>query len=542
MKIPPIIHVLGITDSIRLFTIEPRQGIRRELVARLKSDTLRHQRSYLTGRLSNKLFSTQLDVGITLAEMERTAGKDLWLMVQQWKAIALSDLLRDSQIYMPDPSALDEQGRSLVKEERSLVEKIQTTEPYDRPGLRSKLRSHWHRMSSHTGLTTFSTMRLGMGANFDHLKEIQQVSDQLARQKDSVIFIDWVRHRDNIILFAIQSLGTSQTIHYWCLPLFYSNVEDWACRKLQGVKDRSGIQIRKRLESAEDLKELSPLIDPLQHIIKGDELLILCPTGVLNEIPIHAIPFSGSDDPLLTTNPIVYSSSHAIMKSCIDAVFQKINSARASTTFTAFGRFGDLDQSEADLIHEMVTDLAEQFHGFQATGCGLKRNTFREHTSSADFIHYHGHASCESDTSIRSLILEPNPENGDDGRFTVDDIFQLQLHSAHVTLLACASGEQQFSFNDDPFGIVTAFLCAGATSVVGTLWPTDCRDARAFSDIFYEQIKDEGNSVINLAKVMQKAVLSLREDWYSDDPYHWAQFVLCKFSMWSCMATKANML
>lgn len=514
-----------------MFTIEPRQGVRRELVARLKSDTLRHQRSYLTGRLSSKLFSTQLDVAITLAERENTAGKDLgalWLAVQQWKAISLSDLLRDSQIYMPDPLALDEQGRSLVGEERSLVEKIQAAEPYERPGLRRKLRSHWLHMSSHTGLTMFSTMRLGMGANFDHLKEIQQVSDQLSRRSDSIIFIDWVHHRDNIILFAIKSGKTSQTMHYWGLPLGYSNVEDWACRKLREVQDRGGISIQKKLESAEDLKELSPLIDPLRQIIKDDELLVLCPTGVLNEIPIHAIPFSGSDDPLLTSNPIVYSSSHAIMKSCIDAVFQKMNSARASTKFTAFGRFGDVDQAEADLINEMVMDLAEQFNGFHATGSSLKRDTFMEHTSSADFIHYHGHASCESDTSTRSLILEPNAENGDNGRFKVDDIFQLQLQSAHVTLLACASGEQQFSFNDDPFGIVTAFLCAGATSVVGTLWPTDCRDARDFSDIFYEQIKGEENSVINLAKVMQKTVLTLREDWCSDDPYHWAQFMLCK--------------
>lgn len=429
---------------------------------------------------------------------------------------------------MPDPSALDEQGGSLVDEERSLVRKIQIAEPYERPGLRRKLRLHWLRMSSHAGLTMFSTIRLGMGANFDHLKEIQQVSSQLPWRNDSIIFIDWVRHRDKIILFAIRSVQTSQTMHYWDLPLTYSNVEDWACRKLRVVQDRSGISIQKKLDNAEDLKELSPLIDPLRHIIKNDELLILCPTGVLNEIPIHAIPFSGSDSPLLMTNPIVYSSSHAIMKSCIDATFQKINSARASTKFAAFGRFGDVDKAEADLINAMVTDLAEQFHGFHATGCGLKRDTFKEHVSSADFIHYHGHASCETDTSIRSLVLEPNLDNGDDGRFKVDDIFQLQLQSAHVTLLACASGEQQFSFNDDPFGIVTAFLCAGATSVIGTLWPTDCRDARDFSDIFYEHIKDEGNSVINLAKAVQKTVLVLREDWGSDDPYHWAQFMLCK--------------
>jgi CHAT domain-containing protein len=497
---------------------------------------LRHQRTYLAGKLSNKLLSTHLDLAIALTEKENSGGKDLWQVVQQWKAISLSDLLWDSQSYIPDSSTVDEQAKSLIEEEKSLVDQIRIAEPYERPNLRMKLRMHWLRMASHTGLTTFSTMKLGMGASFDHLKQIQQISDQLAEGNNSVIFIDWTRHRNNIFLFAVLSAQTSQTMHYWCLPLSYANVENWVRRKLREVQDSTGLSSRKRLDSAEDLRELSSLIDPLRQIIKGDELLALCPSGVLNEIPIHAIPFSGTDNPLITTNPIVYSSSHAIMKSCVDAAFQKINSDRASTKFAAFGRFGDLDQSEDDLIKTMVIDLAEQFHGFHATGYDLKRDTFKNYTSDADFIHYHGHASCESDTSIRSLVLEPNPESGDNGRFMVDDIFQLQLQATHVTLLACASGEQEFSFNDDPLGIVTAFHCAGASSVVGTLWPTDCRDARDFCDGFYDQIKNEGNSVINLAKAVQKAVLMLRADWDFDDPYHWAQFVLCKLRLWSCMA------
>jgi hypothetical protein len=33
-----------------------------------------------------------------------------------------------------------------------------------------------------------------------------------------------------------------------------------------------------------------------------------------------------------------------------------------------------------------------------------------------------------------------------------------------------------------------------------------------------------------LAKAMQKTVLKLREDWDSDDPSHWAQFILCKLT------------
>jgi hypothetical protein len=85
------------------------------------------------------------------------------------------------------------------------------------------------------------------------------------------------------------------------------------------------------------------------------------------------IPFNGSEAPLIATNPIVYSSSHAIMKSCVDTAFQKIKLGQLSTKFVAFGRYGDLDMSEDQLITEMVVELAEQFDGVHATGKDLKK-------------------------------------------------------------------------------------------------------------------------------------------------------------------------
>ena len=511
--------------------------MRRILLARSTSDTLRHQRMFLSGKLSNKLLTAQLELAIALAQREDAGVVFLWRVVQQWKAISLSDLLWESRSYIPHSSAIDDKGKTLIGEEKSLVDKINTAEPYDRPNLRNKLREHWSQMASHPGFTTFSAMKLGMGATLDHLKQIQQISNQVGSESNTVVFVDWTRHRDNIILFSVRCSPTSQTIDYQCLPLTYSAVEEWVLRKMRDISVSSGGQSsrRKRLERADDLAELGPLIDPLRRDLTGEELLVLCPSGVLNQIPIHAIPFSGSEDPLLAFNPIVYSSSHAITKSCVDMAIQKINSDQSSKRFVAFGRFGDLDPSEENLIREMVLGLAEEFEGVHVTGKDLKRGIFMTSTADADFIHYHGHATYESDTSVRSLVLQPDPSNGDTGRFVVDDIFQLQLESPHVTLLACASGEQDFSLNDEPLGMVTAFLCAGATSVAATLWPTDSRDARDFCDIFYNQVKDE-SPVINLAKAMQKAVLTLRNDWDFDDPYHWAQFVLCKLLPSSSMS------
>ncbi len=456
-----------------------------------------------------------------LTQRRDGGGIDLWRAVQQWKAISLSDLLWSSQSYIPDSSVDDAESRNLMNQEKILVDKIEIAEPYDRPDLRRKLREHWIKMSSYPSFSTFSAMKLGMGATVDHLKQIQLVSKRAGLENNAIIFVDWTRHRDSIILFAVRCSSKRQTFNYWRLPLTYPDIEDWIVRKMrEKVPGSTGPLRRKEIRTADDLLELTSLIDPLHQMIEGDELLVLCPSGILNEIPLHAIHFRGREDPLITTNPIVYSSSHAIMKSCIDSALRMVDSDELRTKFAAFGRYGDLDATEDHLIKEMVVDLAEQFEGVHTTGEDLKRDKFKNITSGAAFIHYHGHATCELDTSMRALLLQPDPENEDDGRFVIDDIFQLQLQSPHVTILACASGEQDFSVNDDPFGIVTAFLCAGATSVAGTLWPTNCRDARDFCDLFYDQLKQNSGPVMNMAKAMQKTVLTLREDWNFDDPFH----------------------
>src|SRR5438876_11688739 len=123
--------------------------MRRMLLAASTSDTLRHQRIFLSGKLSNTPLTTQLELAIALAQKNDDGVINLWRVVQQWKAISLSDLLWDSRSYIPQSSAIDDKAKTLIREEKSLVDKINTAEPYDRPNLRNKLREHWAQMASH---------------------------------------------------------------------------------------------------------------------------------------------------------------------------------------------------------------------------------------------------------------------------------------------------------------------------------------------------------------------------------------------------------
>lgn len=76
-----------------------------------------------------------------------------------------------------------------------------------------------------------------------------------------------------------------------------------------------------------------------------------------------------------------------------------------------------------------------------------------------------------------------------------------------------------------------ALLCAGASSVVGTMWPIASGTGRPFLKHFSTNLHagdDEEESIVDLAVALQKAVkkLKVRGPKAMKEPYHWASFVL----------------
>ncbi len=114
---------------------------------------------------------------------------------------------------------------------------------------------------------------------------------------------------------------------------------------------------------------------------------------------------------------------------------------------------------------------------------------------------------------------------------TVQDLFSLRVRASHVSLLACGSLHQHFEAGDEPLGLATALLSAGAASVLGNLWPVESRTARAFSELFHAhlaQARRDGNgpSFYDLACAVREAVADVRQGWERRQPFHWASFVL----------------
>lgn len=108
-------------------------------------------------------------------------------------------------------------------------------------------------------------------------------------------------------------------------------------------------------------------------------------------------------------------------------------------------------------------------------------------------------------------------------------MFSTSIKTSHFTLIACASATQTIQQGDEPLGIVTALLCAGASSVVGTMWPIASGAGRAFLKHFSNNLRTsvEGESIVDLAVALQKTVKKLKTGPKAmKEPYYWSSFVL----------------
>ena len=156
----------------------------------------------------------------------------------------------------------------------------------------------------------------------------------------------------------------------------------------------------------------------------------------------------------------------------------------------------------------------------------------------SQFIHIHGHVLADAYSLDQSILFHQRE------RLKAREVFSLPLAVTHphVVLIGCGSGVERLNAGDEPLGLVSAFLHAGASGVVATMWPIhDSLAGAAFSEDFYDL--NVGNATagnttagnvtilksgqtIDLARRLQRAALTIKAKTETSAPYFWAGFVL----------------
>ena len=111
------------------------------------------------------------------------------------------------------------------------------------------------------------------------------------------------------------------------------------------------------------------------------------------------------------------------------------------------------------------------------------------------YIHFATHGVTSfTDYEDNSLILTEQPGTGYDGYLQFSEVAKLSLRASLVCLSACESAIGQPNDNND-FTLPTAFLMAGAKSVISSSWKIDDIATGIFMREFYKKLVEDKKSV-----------------------------------------------
>lgn len=336
-----------------------------------------------------------------------------------------------------------------------------------------------------------------------NLLSIQQLIEQ-----PTIAFVSFYTTTKNTSIFVIRQ--NKITCHI-CHNQSPKILQDWinqnwfkpymvSCDPIKSTQEQRDFktawisQIPNFIEELSQHLQLDELIN--QHLTDIEEIIIV-PHLYLHQIPFAALP-TGNGQYLGDKFLIRYTPSCQVLEFC-----QQRPSIDSTLTY---GIVEDATEDlpcatfEAEQIAQLYNIAEEQrLRGrSQATV-----NNYRQLAKQVQAIVSSHHAQSRLDNPLESRLELA------DGSITLGQLMTpgwRMPHLSDVFLSCCETGLGVTEITDDILTLSTGFLCAGARSVVSTLWAVDDLATALFS-IFYHQQRQQG---YNRPKSLQQAQVSLR--------------------------------
>ncbi len=244
------------------------------------------------------------------------------------------------------------------------------------------------------------------------------------------------------------------------------------------------------------------LIAPLRQHLHAKHLIFV-PHGPLHFLPFHAL--KNGDSYLCDTHTISYAPSATVFALCQE---------KAPSDMSASLVMGIPDERAPQILDEVqsvaaILPQADLFLGAQATTEVLKTKG-----AQSALLHIATHGTYRQDNPMFSGIRLG------DGYLNLYDLYQMRLSARHVTLSGCATGMNFVAAGDELLGLQRGLFCAGAASLLLSLWDVHDLSTAELMQSFYKGYMETGNMAVSL----QSAMKQLREQ--NPHPYFWAPFVL----------------
>jgi tetratricopeptide (TPR) repeat protein len=251
------------------------------------------------------------------------------------------------------------------------------------------------------------------------------------------------------------------------------------------------------------LRELyADVFAPLAPLLRGSHL-ILAPHGILHYLPFHAL--LDSSEYLIDRFTISYAPSGSIYAMCRR---RTANHAGPALLMGVPDRKAPCITREIRSVAAMVDD-PQVYLGETATSERL-----RTIGGSSRMIHIATHGVFRRDNPMFSSVRLA------DSYLSLYDLYGLRLPVELLTLSGCGTGLSAIAAGDELLGLMRGLLCAGAQSVLLSLWDLYDETAPEFMASFYTHLRTHGQAAVALRAAMLECRLN------HPHPYYWAPFFL----------------
>ena len=253
------------------------------------------------------------------------------------------------------------------------------------------------------------------------------------------------------------------------------------------------------------------LVAPIEDVIGADDpsrRMCIVRSGFLHRVPFHALHDGTSY--MVDRRALTIAPSATIARQAPNGPSSPLDLDLGRRPALVIGLSDPTiphATTEARRVASMFED-ARLFVDGEATIANL-----REHAPAAGVVHLACHGLHRAENPLFSSVRLA------DGWISSAEIMTLPLSGATVVLSACESGRQA-SAGAEPLGLSWAFLAAGASAVIVSLWAVQDDVTADAMTSFYTHLHAGSDH----ARALQSAQQETARNW--PHPYHWAPFAL----------------
>ena len=305
--------------------------------------------------------------------------------------------------------------------------------------------------------------------------------------------------------------------------------------------NRVGIEAAKRIG-----KELIPL--EKGGLLKDAKALIVIPDGILHYLPFETLRASIGHGSGYLVEKLVISYCPSASSLFVLKQQKKRNERQRALLAIGGPNYGIRPTSEHEITKKDVLSQLYNEQGFRFSSLPFSKREVLEigklfaksdrtilvgEKASEEaiknlplieyrLIHFACHGFLDERIPLRSaLVLSLNAQQEDDGYLQMREIYGLTMNADLVVLSACQTGNGILERAEGPMGLARAFFCAGARSVIASLWSINDKTTVFFMKEFYRNLVDgyATGKALQLTKIRM-----LNSAW--SHPFYWAGFIL----------------